>query len=62
MVVTFFPSARETGATQERTAWPSICTVQAPHSAMPQPYLVPAKVERIADYPQQKEWMEDLPR
>src|SRR6202167_3652777 len=43
IVVTFFPSARETGATQERTACPSICTVQAPHSAMPQPYLVPVR-------------------
>ena len=26
---------------QERIATPSICTVQAPHCAMPQPYLVP---------------------
>src|SRR5580658_2916498 len=43
MVVTFFPSARETGATQERTACPSICTVHAPHSAMPQPYFVPVR-------------------
>src|SRR5580700_7148050 len=43
MVVTFLPAARETGATQERTACPSICTVQAPHSAIPQPYLVPVR-------------------
>src|ERR1700691_3074262 len=43
IVVTFFPSARETGATQERTACPSICTVHAPHSAMPQPYFVPVR-------------------
>src|SRR3984885_8056738 len=41
IVVTAFPSARETGATHERTASPLICTVQAPHCAMPQPYLVP---------------------
>ena len=26
---------------QERTAWPLMCTVQAPHMAMPQPNLVP---------------------
>src|SRR5262249_11606483 len=26
---------------QERTATPSICTVQAPHMAMPQPYFGP---------------------
>jgi hypothetical protein len=31
------------GRTQERTAWPSTCTVQAPHWAMPQPYLVPVR-------------------
>src|SRR5688572_17948671 len=41
MVVTSLPAARETGATQERTASPSMCTVHAPHCAMPQPYLVP---------------------
>src|SRR6202042_901501 len=41
MVVIFLPSARETGATQERTASPSICTVQAPQRAIPQPNLVP---------------------
>src|SRR5690242_10937718 len=28
---------------QERTAASSRCTVQAPHSAMPQPYLVPVR-------------------
>src|SRR6516162_3064450 len=27
----------DTGVTQERTAWPSTCTVQAPHCARPQP-------------------------
>src|SRR5579872_3357618 len=41
MVVTFLPATRERGATQERIAWPSRCTVQAPHRAMPHPYLVP---------------------
>ena len=30
-------------STQERTATPSMCTVQAPHCAMPQPYLVPVR-------------------
>src|SRR6202040_1963015 len=30
-----------TGVMQERVATPSMCTVQAPHSAMPQPNLVP---------------------
>src|SRR5215831_3375685 len=29
------------GVIQERVATPSICTVQAPHSAIPQPNLVP---------------------
>src|SRR5882724_10260300 len=43
MVVIFLPSAAETGITQERTAAPSRCTVQAPHCAMPQPYLVPVR-------------------
>jgi len=41
MVVTCLLLAIETGVTHERTARPSRCTVQAPHSAMPQPYLVP---------------------
>src|SRR5258708_16475892 len=43
MVVIFLPSAAATGITQERTAAPSMCTVQAPHCAMPQPYLVPVR-------------------
>src|ERR1700681_4202497 len=41
MVVTDLPSMSETGMAQERTALPSICTVQAPQAAMPQPNLVP---------------------
>src|SRR5450631_1424062 len=41
MVVTCLPAARESGATHERIAWPSRCTVQAPHSAIPQPNFVP---------------------
>src|SRR4030095_1134222 len=43
IVVTRFPSTRESGATQERRAPPSRWTVHAPHSAMPQPNLVPVK-------------------
>src|SRR5678815_2547519 len=43
MVVIFLPSAALTGMTHERTGLPSICTVHAPHCAMPQPYLVPVK-------------------
>ena len=43
MVVICLPSAALTGSEQERTGAPSRCTVQAPHCAMPQPYLVPVK-------------------
>jgi hypothetical protein len=41
MVTTFFPAASETGVTQERTASPSRCTVQAPHRDIPQPNFTP---------------------
>ena len=41
MVVTFLPATLETGVMQERVASPLMCTVQAPHSAMPQPNFVP---------------------
>ena len=41
MVVMFLPVTAATGVTQERVGWPSRWTVQAPHSAMPQPNLVP---------------------
>src|SRR5258705_2405209 len=43
MVVIFLPSTALTGIAHERTAVPSMCTVQAPHWAMPQPYLVPVR-------------------
>src|SRR5438093_8760632 len=43
MVVIFLPTAADTGITHERVALPSTCTVQAPQSAMPQPYLVPVR-------------------
>ena len=41
MVVTSLPTAAETFVVQEKDFLPSICTVQAPHLEMPQPYLVP---------------------
>src|ERR1700704_3390194 len=41
MVVTCLPATRDSGATQERIAFPSRCTVHAPQSAMPQPNFVP---------------------
>jgi hypothetical protein len=41
MVTTLWPCTADTGVTQERVACPSICTVQAPQSAMPQPNFVP---------------------
>jgi len=41
MVVTSLPSASRTGTEHERTAWPSRCTVHAPHAFSPQPNLVP---------------------
>src|SRR5258707_15482296 len=43
MVVICLPTASETSTPQERIATPSIWTVQAPHCAMPQPYLVPVR-------------------
>ena len=43
MVVICAPAPTSTGDWQERVAWPSTCTVQAPHWAMPQPYLVPVR-------------------
>ncbi len=41
MVSTFWPAAADAGTEQERTGSPFRCTVQAPHCAMPQPYLGP---------------------
>ena len=43
MVVIFLPMASPSCTLQERTGAPSICTVQAPHCAMPQPYFVPVR-------------------
>src|ERR1700741_5262535 len=41
MVVIFLPSTADSGSEHERIATPSTWTVQAPHWAMPHPYLVP---------------------
>src|SRR5512133_3607896 len=41
MVVTSRVPTAASGVTQARTGSPSRCTVQVPHSAMPQPNLVP---------------------
>src|SRR6266853_22220 len=43
MVVTSSPAARDTGATQDLIASPLRWTVQAPHCAIPHPYLVPVR-------------------
>src|SRR5512136_2150167 len=41
IVVTVAPSISTAGKRQELTAFPFTSTVQAPHSPLPQPYLVP---------------------
>src|SRR3954470_11403003 len=41
MVTTFLPPTSDIATPQARTASPSRCTVQAPHSATPQPNFVP---------------------
>src|SRR6266513_6335347 len=43
MVVIFAPLAALTGIEHERTGRPFMWTVQAPHCATPQPYLVPVR-------------------
>lgn len=37
------PAATLAGVMQERIAWPSRCTAQAPQAAIPQPNLVPVR-------------------
>jgi hypothetical protein len=39
-----FPATLEIGVTQDLTASPLMCTVQAPHTAIPQPYFVPRRL------------------
>src|SRR5258706_4451264 len=41
MVVILLPAAELKGVEHDLAGCPFTCTVQAPHSAMPQPYLVP---------------------
>ena len=43
MVWMLAPATLATGVTHERTAWPSLWTVQAPQAATPQPNLVPVR-------------------
>src|SRR5215813_15571426 len=43
IVVIFLAPTALTGIEQDLVATPSMCTVQAPHWAMPQPYLVPVR-------------------
>src|ERR1700704_1549610 len=43
MVVICLPMAAATGVEHERIATPSMWIVQAPHCAMPHPYLVPVR-------------------
>jgi hypothetical protein len=46
MVWIALPATLPTGVTQDRTAWPSTRTVQAPQAATPQPNLVPVICRR----------------
>src|SRR6185369_5716692 len=50
MVTIFFPATLFIGVTQLRAASPSICTVQAPQSPLPQPYLVPVRCSSSRRY------------
>ena len=43
MVWMLAPATLAAGVTHERTAWPSLWTVQAPQAATPQPNLVPVR-------------------
>ncbi len=54
VTIFWFGFSAASGSTQERTGAPSMCTVQAPHCAMPQPYLVPVRPELLAQHPQQR--------
>src|SRR4029077_2718497 len=44
MVVTDLPSTMDIGVAQARVDCPSMCTVQAPHDAMPHPNFVPVSL------------------
>ena len=50
IVVIFRPATDASVVTHDRTGWPSRCTVQAPHIAIPHPNFVPVRraLSRIA--------------
>src|SRR5262249_18933696 len=43
IVVILLPTAMAAGTLHDRTGWPSICTVHAPHCPMPQLNFVPVR-------------------
>ena len=49
-----------TGVMHERAGFPSTCTVQAPHSAMPQPNFVPGHAEHVAHHPEERRVAVDI--
>ena len=54
IVVTFRPATDASVVTHERTGWPSRCTVQAPHIAMPHPNFVPVQARPLANCPEKR--------
>ena len=54
MVVISLVSSALIGVTQERTARPSISTVQAPHCDSPQPILGAVEFEIVAQHVEQR--------
>jgi hypothetical protein len=54
MVVTDLPSTIPTGVAQARAAWPSICTVQAPHAPDAAAELRAGELEVLAQHPQER--------
>ena len=54
MVVTFLPCVWDRLIWHERTALPSICTVQAPHSADAAAELGAGQLQMLAHHPQQR--------
>ena len=53
MVVTCWPATEEIGVMQERVAWPSMCTVQAPHCADAAAEFGAVQADDLADRPEQ---------
>ena len=48
------PGRRPTRVLHERTGWPSISTVQAPHRPSPQPYFAAGQAEVVAQDAEQR--------